>query len=180
MNDQNLVQEFLLESYENLEQLDRELVALEAAPGDRERLDRVFRTVHILKGACGFFGFLRLEALGHRGESLLSRLRDGPVAAGPAVTSALLALGDALRAVLGDIRATGAEGERDHAALLATLAELAEDRGQRTEVRSQKSEVRRGRAWARTACPRSSVLCPRSLATGWKTACAWTWGGWTG
>ncbi len=158
MNDQNLVQEFLLESHENLEQLDRDLVALEAAPGDRDLLDRIFRTVHTLKGSCGFFGFARLAALSHHGEGLLSRLREGTVAAGPAVTSALLALGDAVRAVLGDIRAGGAEGERDHTALLATLTALTE-RGQRTEDRGQKEE-------GTATDGLSSVLCPLSSGLG--------------
>jgi len=126
VNDENLVQEFLLESRENLEQLDRDLVALETNPGDRDRLAGVFRTMHNLKGACGFFGFARLEAVSHRGENLLSRLRDGKIALRPEVATALLSLVDAVRQLLDDIGRSGREGDRDHSALLASLTALQE------------------------------------------------------
>src|SRR5215470_14743888 len=90
-----VVKEFLVESYENLDQLDRDLVALEKAPQDRERLASVFRTIHTIKGTCGFFGFAKLEAVTHAGENLLSRLRDGELLLDAEITSALLALVDA-------------------------------------------------------------------------------------
>jgi two-component system, chemotaxis family, sensor kinase CheA len=53
----DLVQEFLVESHENLDQLDRDLVTLEKEPRNRDKLARVFRTIHTIKGTCGFFGF---------------------------------------------------------------------------------------------------------------------------
>jgi two-component system chemotaxis sensor kinase CheA len=127
MNDPNVVEEFLAESLEGLEQLDRDLVALEADPRDRERLARIFRTIHNIKGACGFLGFARLEAVSHGGENLLSRLRDGRLRLRPEVTTALLALVDAVRAMLASIGATGGEGARDDTALLATLTALQEE-----------------------------------------------------
>jgi two-component system chemotaxis sensor kinase CheA len=46
MNDPSVVEEFLAESLEGLEQLDRDLVALEADPQNRQRLARIFRTIH--------------------------------------------------------------------------------------------------------------------------------------
>ena len=57
-----IVQEFLVESHENLDQLDRDLVALEQSPGSRELLGSIFRTIHTIKGTSGFlaFGLLRL------------------------------------------------------------------------------------------------------------------------
>lgn len=73
----HLIREFLVESHENLDQLDRDLVQLETDPHNRERLDRIFRTIHTIKGTCGFLNFDRLEAVTHAGESLLSHLRDG-------------------------------------------------------------------------------------------------------
>ena len=76
MNDE-AIKEFLVESYENLDQLDRDFVALEQTPDDRARLGSVFRTIHTIKGTCGFFGFGKLESLTHVGENLLSRLREG-------------------------------------------------------------------------------------------------------
>ena len=56
MGDSDIVKDFLAESYENLDQLDRELVALEKDPGNRDSLASVFRTIHTIKGTCGFLG----------------------------------------------------------------------------------------------------------------------------
>src|SRR5436190_18734031 len=78
-----IVREFLLETHENLAQLDVDLVTLERDPAERETLARVFRTVHTVKGSAGFLGFARLEAVTHAGESLLSRLRAGRLACTP-------------------------------------------------------------------------------------------------
>ena len=55
-----IVQEFLVESHENLDQLDRDLVALEREPDSRELLASVFRTIHTIKGTSGFLAFRRL------------------------------------------------------------------------------------------------------------------------
>ena len=71
--DQEIVVAFLEESHENLDRLDVDLVALEANPSDPLLLSQVFRTIHTIKGTCGFLGFHRLEALTHAGESLLGR-----------------------------------------------------------------------------------------------------------
>ncbi len=75
--DDELVQAFLEESGENLDQLDLDLVALEESPDDPELLARVFRTIHTVKGTCGFLGYHRLEALSHAGEDVLALLRAG-------------------------------------------------------------------------------------------------------
>ncbi|UMG92941.1 Hpt domain-containing protein [Nocardioides sp. TF02-7] len=72
-----IIAEFLVESHENLDQLDRDLVELERQPGSRELLSAIFRTIHTIKGTSGFLALGRLERLTHVGETLLSRLRDG-------------------------------------------------------------------------------------------------------
>ena len=106
-----IVSEFLVESYENLDQLDQDLVALEGKPGSRELLSRVFRTIHTIKGTCGFLGFGRLETLAHAGEGLLSELRDGRRAMNQPTTDVLLRLVDTVREILASIESTGAEGD---------------------------------------------------------------------
>ena len=123
-NDNEIVQEFLVESYENLDRLDRELVSLEKNPGDTETLASIFRTIHTIKGTCGFLGFSKLEAVAHVGENLLSKLRDGVLRLSPNATTALLSMVDAVRQMLASIEATGHEGERDDAALIARLTAL--------------------------------------------------------
>jgi two-component system, chemotaxis family, sensor kinase CheA len=106
-----IVREFLVESYENLDQLDQDLVALEDQPGSHELLSRVFRTIHTIKGTCGFLEFGRLESLTHAGESLLSELRDGLADMDQPTTDVLLAMVDAVRQILASIETSGAEGD---------------------------------------------------------------------
>ena len=77
MSETDIVKEFLVESRENLDRLDRDLVGLEKNPKDKEALAGVFRTIHTIKGTCGFLGFNKLEKVAHVGENLLTRLRDG-------------------------------------------------------------------------------------------------------
>jgi two-component system chemotaxis sensor kinase CheA len=63
-----IVKEFLVESYENLDQLDRDPMALEDTPDDRNRLSSIFRTIHTIKGTSGFLAFQKLEHVTHVGE----------------------------------------------------------------------------------------------------------------
>jgi len=120
----DLTREFLLESYENLDRLDQDFVKLETEPGNLELLKSIFRTIHTIKGTCGFLGFSKLETLAHAGENLLSLLRDGHLNLTSEITTALLAMVDAVRQMLGSIDTVGNEGERDDQALLATLTQL--------------------------------------------------------
>jgi two-component system, chemotaxis family, sensor kinase CheA len=124
MSDAEIVREFLIESYENLDRLDRDLIALEKNPSSRETLASVFRTIHTLKGTSGFLAFNQLEAVTHVGENLLARLRDGLLTLTPEITTALLAMVDAVRQMLGSIEAKGNEGERDDRELIASLTRL--------------------------------------------------------
>jgi two-component system, chemotaxis family, sensor kinase CheA len=125
MNDSDdIVKDFLVESYENLDRLDRDLVILEKNPGDSEILASIFRTIHTIKGTSGFLAFDKLGAVAHVGESLLGRLRDGQLALNPEITTALLATVDAVRQMLASIEATGVEGERDDGELISRLAQL--------------------------------------------------------
>ena len=119
--DDELVGAFLEESNENLDQLDLDLVALEQRPGDPDLLARIFRTIHTVKGTCGFLDFSRLEALAHAGEDLLAELRAGRMVLTPEITTSLLRLVDEIRGVLAVVAETGGEGEADHAAVIADL-----------------------------------------------------------
>ena len=87
---EEIVQEFLVESNECLDRLDRDLVELERDPASRALLDAAFRALHTLKGNSAALSFPRLESLAHAGENLLCRLRDGKLQLHPALTGALL------------------------------------------------------------------------------------------
>src|SRR5258708_7080506 len=73
----DLIGEFLVESTENLDRLDSELVKLESDPSSQELLSSIFRTIHTIKGSCGFLGFSKLEKVAHAGDVPLSRLTHG-------------------------------------------------------------------------------------------------------
>ena len=124
IDDAEMVKEFLTESYENLDRLDRELVALEKEPQNRDALAGVFRTIHTIKGTCGFLGFAKLEKVAHVGENLLSLLRDGRLLLTPEIATVLLAMVDAIRQMLSEIQSTGQEGDADNTQLLADLTRL--------------------------------------------------------
>ena len=113
--------EFLIEAAENLDQLDRDLVALEADPRNADRLASIFRTVHTIKGTCGFFGFTKLSTISHHGEHLLGRLRDGQLVLNDSLASLLLELVDAIRTILAAIETTGSESDGDFAGLCQRL-----------------------------------------------------------
>ncbi len=119
-----IVKDFLIESGENLDRLDQELVKLETDPRSKELLASIFRTIHTIKGSAGFLGFTHLEKVAHVGENLLSRLRDGELQLNTEVASGLLAMVDAVRRMLSEIQSTEKDGENDYPELLETLKQL--------------------------------------------------------
>lgn len=123
----DLIGEFLVESRENLDRLDGDLVALEENPGDKERISSIFRTIHTIKGTCGFLGFDKLQRVTHVGENLLAKMRDGVLSMEESIASALLEMVDAVRKMLAEIEASGGEGAEDYAALVRRLTELQEE-----------------------------------------------------
>jgi len=121
-----IVNEFLIESHENISRLDQELVALEKTPKDHALLSSIFRTIHTIKGTCGFLNFSRLEAVTHLGENILSQLRDGQRELSGEVVSVLLETVDAVKAMLARIESTGSEGEESYEELKQRLRALTE------------------------------------------------------
>ena len=123
----DLTKEFIAESQEGLDRMERCLTELETRPGDSDLVGEIFRSVHTIKGTTGFLGFDRLEKLAHAGEHLLGSLRDGKLAVTSGLINGLLRLLDGLRAILTLIEDTGSEGLRsgdEDGALIAELAAL--------------------------------------------------------
>ncbi len=117
------VSEFLIESDENLGQVERDLVDLEETPDD-STLSSIFRAIHTIKGTCSFLGYSKLESLAHTGETLLSLVRDGELSLTPEITSALLTMVDAIRKMLECIEQDGTDGEEEYPDLKARLTAL--------------------------------------------------------
>jgi len=132
IEDQETIREFLVESHENLSRLDQDLVELEKHPQDADLLGSIFRTIHTIKGACGFLAFSVLEAITHQAETLLSQLRDGQRELTPALVSLILETVDATRKVLAAIETSGKEGPlrfEDLTNRLRVAAQLTVDAG---------------------------------------------------
>ncbi|AUW60338.1 chemotaxis protein CheA [Sphingobium sp. SCG-1] len=89
-----LLGEFISETQETLEALAGIVVAWEADPSDRERLDSIFRFFHTVKGSCGFLNLPRFERLSHAAEDVLSDIRDGRRVPDPVTVNAVLAVMD--------------------------------------------------------------------------------------
>jgi two-component system chemotaxis sensor kinase CheA len=119
-----LTREFLIESQEGLDRMERCLTDLERNPEDADLLAEIFRSVHTIKGTTGFLGYKRLEKLAHAGENLLGQLREGKVSASAPVITVLLQLLDALRSILRAIDGDDSEGTGDDNALIERLAQI--------------------------------------------------------
>jgi two-component system, chemotaxis family, sensor kinase CheA len=102
MNDSDdIVKEFLVESYENLDRLDRDLITLEKNPNDREVLASIFRTIHTIKGTSGFLASTNWVRSPMLAKTCWGGLRDGRTACSIGKSPALLlATVDAVRQML--------------------------------------------------------------------------------
>ena len=103
--DDSLLQDFLTESSEHLESIEPDLLALEkqSPQVSQEIVNRIFRAIHSIKGASGFFGFERLKQVSHLMESVLMRVRDGVLIPHPHVVEPLLMGVDLLNVMVDDI-----------------------------------------------------------------------------
>src|ERR1700709_1628508 len=90
----DLLQEFIGETREMLAAIASELVAWEADPSDRARLDEIFRFVHTVKGSCGFLDLPRLAPPSPAAEDVLGDLRAGRRAPDTALVSEVLGIVD--------------------------------------------------------------------------------------
>ncbi len=122
----DLIADFVAECREMLEALGGEIVAWEAQPEDRARLDSIFRFVHTVKGNCGFFEFPRLEALSHAAEDALADVRAGRRAPDAALVNAVLAIIDRIAEMIAAIDAGEEMPAGDDSALIHALTAGAE------------------------------------------------------
>jgi two-component system chemotaxis sensor kinase CheA len=139
--DQEVIREFLVESHENLSRLDQELVELERRPQDTALLASIFRTMHTIKGTCGFLGFTTLEKIAHEAENLLSQLRDGQRKLSLRLVSLILETVDAVRTVLASIEASSEEGPQRFEKLTERLHAAAEESDAPAETEPAAAEI---------------------------------------
>jgi two-component system chemotaxis sensor kinase CheA len=154
MNTTELLDQFILEAREGLEQIGQRLLEVEKRPDDAELLNDLFRLVHTLKGNCGLFEFKALETVVHAGEDVLDRVRSGSLAYGSGIADALL---EAMDFTAELIDAIAADGRLDPASMTRAQV-LAKDL--RRHLASPQSE---------SAAPPAGAAMPPSPAPDWVT-----------
>lgn len=115
----DLLQDFIFECVEMLDALGSEIVAWEANPDDRARLDAIFRFVHTVKGNCGFLDLPRIEALSHAAEDALADVRAGRRKPDGQLVSAVLAIIDRIGSLVGHLERGTTSTDDDERLLLA-------------------------------------------------------------
>ncbi len=119
----NVIKLFLVETNENLNQFELELIALEKGSAGEETIQVLFRILHSFKGTCGFLGYPRLEKLAHAGENLLFHLREGNVKISTTITNLLMKMSDLIRGGINHIEKDRKEPESDNADFIAQIEE---------------------------------------------------------
>jgi len=114
------ITEFLIESDENLSQIETGLAHLEVPP-DPRLLSSLVRAIHTMNAACVYLGYSNLESLTHTGETLLQLVREGECELTSNMIGALLAMVEAIRQILERIEQEGTDGKNDYSELLRQL-----------------------------------------------------------
>ncbi len=106
---QEILEDFLIEAFELIEQLDQDLVELENNPEDLELLNSIFRVAHTIKGSSSFLNLDTLTELTHHMEDVLNKARKGELSITPLVMDTVLESIDMMKALLYSVRDTGSD-----------------------------------------------------------------------
>jgi two-component system chemotaxis sensor kinase CheA len=117
-----LINDFIAETRDMAQALSGAIVAWEAAPDDRARLDEIFRFVHTVKGNSGFFDLPRLQQLSHAAEGALAEVREGRRPADRALVNAVLAVIDRIGELVQALESGESLGSEDDEQLIAALS----------------------------------------------------------
>lgn len=126
IEDQEIIDDFVVEASEFLEQMDQDLIHLEQSPEDLELLDNIFRAIHTIKGNASFLGFQKLTRFTHQLENVLDKLRSGQMAVTPEIMDLVLEGVDIIRSLIGDLTNEAAVEVEDTIARLANVLTAAE------------------------------------------------------
>ena len=106
---QEILEDFLIEAFEMIEQLDQDLIELENNPKDLDLLNRIFRVAHTIKGSSSFLNFDVLTNLTHNMEDVLNKARRAELVITPDIMDVILKSIDLMKALLTLIRDTGGD-----------------------------------------------------------------------
>jgi two-component system, chemotaxis family, sensor kinase CheA len=119
----DLLRDFVVETTENIDVVDNELVRFEQDPNNKAIIAQIFRLVHTIKGTCGFLGLPRLEALTHAAETAIDRFREGAPVTRDAV-SLILSTIDRIKLIMAELDRCMAEPEGEDHDLISALESL--------------------------------------------------------
>ena len=153
--DQEILQAFIEESVDHLAGIETDLLAIEKdGPAiNEDRVNKVFRAIHSIKGGAGFMGLDTLERLAHDTENVLGLVRSRKLLPSPEVVNALLLAADQLMQLLADV---SGNNETDIAPALAALQAVVAGGEPPAPVRQQDEMA---------ACPASPVASDLSWTT---------------
>ncbi|RUM56582.1 MAG: hybrid sensor histidine kinase/response regulator [Nautilia sp.] len=106
---QEILEDFLIEAFEMIEQLDQDLVELESNPDDLDLLNKIFRVAHTIKGSGSFLNLDVLTRLTHHMEDVLNKARKGELKITPDIMDVILESVDMMKALLENIRDNGTD-----------------------------------------------------------------------
>ncbi|UUQ63903.1 chemotaxis protein CheA [Pseudomonas fuscovaginae UPB0736] len=130
--DEEILQDFLVEAGEILEQLSEQLVELESRPDDADLLNAIFRGFHTVKGGAGFLQLNELVECCHIAENVFDILRKGERRVDSELMDVVLEALDAVNGMFSEVRERGPITPATPE-LLAALARLAEPAGAQAE-----------------------------------------------
>ena len=154
------LREFLVESYDNLEQAERDLLVLERDPKSEPIINSVFRNIHTIKGSAGFLGYTTLESVSHATENVLGSVRSGHIAFDSDVSESMFKSVDAIRKILKSIEDVGNDKSESYESLVSELAALGAAKlavaPPRLSLRKAKLQIRQ--RWQSHAIPPQSRI----------------------
>ena len=104
---QELLEDFLIEAFEMIEEMDQDLVELENSPNDLDLVNKIFRVAHTIKGSGSFLNFDKLTRLTHHMEAVLDKARKGELTITPDIMDVILESVDVMKGILEYIRDNG-------------------------------------------------------------------------
>jgi two-component system, chemotaxis family, sensor kinase CheA len=102
--DREIISGFVMESLDGLETVEVSLMELEENPDDSDCINAIFRSFHTIKGVSAFLGFMRINALAHRSENLLDKIRSGELSIQPEIVDVILDAVDLLKQLIQGVK----------------------------------------------------------------------------
>ena len=145
---------FIDESNEHLQNLNTQILNLEAEPDNMDTINEIFRAAHSLKGMAGTMGYKRMENLTHDMENVFSEVRNGHIKVAPSMIDILFQCLDALDEYVSNIKESADEGTNDNESLIKQLNAILDNKGEEPEqvkeepkTSAPKEEAGDGKKW---------------------------------